>query len=217
MDDPRIAALVAEYTVQGKSGSAPTGFGDTYTFYVGTDDCHSILKLLISQETNMLKMNMFGYDDEELDATILSLIQDKSVHCQITLDRSQAGGVHEKVILTQDQAALGEEFSNSFSIGQSATHQISHTKGGVLVGQGIGWEGSMNWSASGEGTGIVLDPTQAQPPGFKAQNNTLTISTNPVFLRLFAAQLDKEHQIVRQQEAARAAKAAAQADHSASA
>ncbi len=43
----------------------------------------------------------------------------------------------------------------SFAVGQSATHQISHTKGGVLDGV-VAFEGSTNWSGSGEGAGIKL-------------------------------------------------------------
>lgn len=205
-DDPRIAALVAKYTPEGKAGAPPLGFGDSFVFYVGRDDCHLVLRELLTAETNMLKMNMFGYDDDDLDAVILGLIQNENVAVQVTLDKSQASGVHEKSIVTHDQTVLGNDYANSFAVGQSATHQISHTKGGVLVGQGVGWEGSMNWSASGEGTGIQLDPSKPQPKGFKAQNNTLMVSTNPVFLARFGAQLDKEHQVVQAQNAAAASK-----------
>lgn len=59
--------------------------------------------------------------------------------------------------------------------------------------QGIGFEGSTNWSASGEGTGIRIDPKAKPAPGFKAQNNTLLVSVNPVFLARFSARLDVEH------------------------
>jgi hypothetical protein len=53
----------------------------------------------------------------------------------------------------------------------------------------------MNWSASGEGAGISLKADVKNPAGFKAQNNTLLVSTNPVFLQRFSARLDIEHQI----------------------
>lgn len=201
-DDPRLAPLGA-FTPE---GSLTPGYGDHYLFFVGRDDVHSILRTLIAAERHMLKLNMFGYDDDELDAAIIGLIQDHGVAVQATLDRSQAGGVHEKKILAASQEKLGAEWGNSFVIGQSATHQISHTKGGVLVSQGIGWEGSTNWSVSGEGTGIqVALPKQAA--GFKAQNNTLLVSTNQVFLSRFSARLDVEHAYALQQAAARAAKA----------
>ena len=94
-------------------------------------------------------------------------------------------------------------FGNSFAIGQSETHQINHTKGGILVGQGIGFEGSMNWSKSGEGVGVSLKADIKNPAGFKAQNNTLLVSTNPIFLARFGTRLDVEHQIALLQQAAK--------------
>ena len=203
IDDPRIAAL-GIFTPE---GALTPGYGDHYLFFVGRDDCHGILKTLIAAEKHMLKLNMFGYDDDELDQIIEGLIKDAGVKVQATLDRSQAGGVHEKKIVAAAQANLGEEFGTSFAIGQSATHQISHTKGGVLVGQGLGWEGSMNWSDSGEGAGINVHAVK-QAPGWKAQNNTLLVSANPVFLLRFGARLDVEHATALQQTADRAAKAA---------
>jgi hypothetical protein len=195
-DDPRLAAL-GKYTPE---GTLTPGYGDHYLFMVGRDDCHGILHHLIPAETMCLKINMFGYDDEELNADIIGLLGNPNVRVQATLDKSQAGGVHEKAILDEDRK-LGATFYNSFVIGQSATHQISHTKGGVLVGQGIGFEGSMNWSGSGEGTGISLKPGKPAP-GFKAQNNTLLVSTNPVFVSRFSARLDFEHITAMQQAAA---------------
>lgn len=198
MDDPRILAL-APFAY---GGALTPGFGDHYLFFVGRDDCHGILHHLIPRETMVFKFNQFGYDDEELDADIRKLRQTPAVRVQGTLDRSQAGGVHERKILADD-LANDPMFYNSFAVGQSATHQISHTKGGVLVGQGIGYEGSMNWSASGEGIGISLKPDQVNTPGYKAQNNTLLISTNPVFVAHFGARLDAEHITAMQQQTAR--------------
>jgi hypothetical protein len=86
-------------------------------------------------------------------------------------------------------------FAESVAIIQSATHDISHTKGGVLAALGWGFEGSTNWSRQGEGTGISLKADVKNPKGFHAQNNTLLVSTNPVFLSRFTARLDIEHQI----------------------
>jgi hypothetical protein len=193
-DDPRLAPL-GKYTPE---GTLTPGYGDHYLFLVGRDDCHGILHTLIPAETMCLKLNMFGYDDDELNADIIGLLGNPNIRVQGTLDKSQSGGVHERAILDEDRK-LGAEFYNSFVIGQSATHQISHTKGGVLVGQGIGFEGSMNWSGSGEGTGISLKPGKPAP-GFKAQNNTLLVSTNPVFLARFSARLDAEHITAMQQQ-----------------
>jgi len=46
----------------------------------------------------------------------------------------------------------------------------------------------MNWSASGEGFGIGLRGT-ANQPGFKAQENTLMVFTNPVQIAKLAARI----------------------------
>jgi hypothetical protein len=188
MDDPRLARL-GSFTPE---GSLTPGYGDHYLFFVGRDDVHSILHALLSSETMGLKLNMFGYDDDVLNADIMTLLRNPNVAVQATLDKSQAGGVHERTILAADEAN-DPAFYNSVVVGQSATHQISHTKGGVLVAQGLWFEGSTNWSASGEGTGIQVDVTKPAAPGYRAQNNTLMVSANPVGLSRFAARLDTEH------------------------
>jgi hypothetical protein len=190
MDDPRLAPL-GQYTPE---GTLTPGYGDHYLFFVGRDDVHGVLLDLLVAETMGLKINMFGYDDQDLNDAIVTLMKNPNVAVQATLDKSQAGGVHERAILAADEAS-DPGFYNSFVIGQSQTHQISHTKGGVLVAQGLGFEGSTNWSASGEGTGIKLDPAAKPAPGYKAQNNTLLVSANPVFLSRFSARLDAEHLI----------------------
>lgn len=194
-DDSRLAQL-GQYT---PAGQLTPGYGDHYLFFVGFDDVHGVLLHLIEQEKLGFKMNMFGYDDQELNDAILALFKDPGVQVQISLDKSQAGGVHEKQIIQADEAKDPSDFSSSFTILQSATHQISHTKGGILVGQGIGFEGSTNWSSSGEGTGISLKADVSNPKGFKAQNNTLLVSVNPIFISRFSHQLDVEHQIGKQQ------------------
>lgn len=196
MDDPNLQDRFGKYTPEGKLSS---GYGNSYLFFVGRDDCHNILLDLIQAEKLSLKMNMFGYDDQELNDAIIALFSDPSVHVQISLDKSQAGGVHEKAIIAADQTQEPSDFANSFTILESATHQISHTKGGVLASQGIYFEGSTNWSASGEGTGISLKTNTASPAGFKAQNNTLLVSTNPTNLQRFSVQLDVEHNVGLQQ------------------
>ena len=191
MDNPKIAEL----GVFTPAGVLTPGYGDHYLFFVGHDDVHGILHYLLSRETLSLEFNQFGYDDEELNDDIMALIKNPSVVVQGTLDKSQAGGVHERKILDLDMAQNQTGFSNSIAVGQSATHQISHTKGGILVSQGVAYEGSTNWSKSGEGEGISLKADVANPKGFAAQNNTLLISSNMVFISRFRTQLGIEHRI----------------------
>lgn len=166
---------------------------DFRVFYVGRDDVHGCLKWLLAHCSRSLYFNQFGYDDDELDAIIQELIESEHVYVQGTLDRSQAGGVHEKKIL----AAWSDAVRASFAIGQSATHQISHTKGGVLDGK-VGWEGSTNWSTSGEGAFVQESGPGGR--GYKAQNNTLLVYTGQVEVAEFVAELNEEHATALQQE-----------------
>lgn len=198
MDDPTLAVF-GEYTPE---GHLTPGYGNSYLFFVGRDDVHGILLHMIQGEKLSLKINMFGFDDDELNQAILALFKIPSIHVQVSLDKSQAGGVHEKKIIAADRAQDSADFANSFTILQSATHQISHTKGGTLASQGIYFEGSTNWSSSGEGAGISLKVNVKNPAGFKAQNNTLLVSTNSVNFRRFQTQLDTEHQIGLKQNSA---------------
>ncbi len=188
MDDQRLAKFGA-YTPE---GSLTSGYGDHYVFFVGRDDVHGILLHLLTAETMGLKLNMFGYDDQELNDAIVNLMKNPGVAVQGTLDQLQAALPFEKKMLATDLAG-NPDFYNSFVVTRSATSQISHTKGGVLIGQGLAWEGSVNWSASGEGTGIRIDPAAVSAPGYVAQNNTLVVTANPVFIARFGARLDTEH------------------------
>lgn len=172
---------------------------DFHLFFVGRDDVHDILKYVISRTQVSLYMNMFGYDDDELNALIMKKVMDPSVTVVITLDKSQAGGAHEKKLLDADRQQALAAFNTHFTLGQSLTHQISHTKGFVADGV-VGAEGSTNWSTSGEGTFVVKG--QAGGKGFKAQNNTQTIFIDPDSVSRFQTELIAEHLAARDQEAA---------------
>ena len=184
---------LAQFTAEGVF--SPSDSPDYRTLYVGRDDVHGALMYVLQRCHRSLVMNMFGYDDNELDAEVVRLILNDSVYVQGTLDKSQSGGIHEKQII----AAWDPKVRASFAIGQSATHQISHTKGFVADGV-LGMEGSTNWSASGEGTGIVLKKGAPQNPGFKAQNNTCTFHVHPIQVARFAEELNEEHAVALQQE-----------------
>lgn len=194
-DDPRLAVL-GQFTPE---GTLTPGYGQHYLFMVGRDDVHGILHYLLTHETLGFDFNQYGYDDAQLNDDIMAMLRNPGIVVQGTLDKSQAGGVAERKLVAMDEAN-DPTFGNSIVIGNSATHQISHTKGGVLVGQGLAFEGSTNWSVSGEGEGISLKADVMQPKGFKAQNNTLLVSTNPVLIARFRTQLAIEHRIAVAQE-----------------
>jgi len=215
IDDPTITLQrfdlldLQQYT-QEKS-YATTASKDFHLFYVGRDDVHSILKYVLSRVSISLYLNMFGYDDDELNDILMKIAFDPTVTMLVTLDKSQAGGKHEKALLDADRehnlALFNTHFVTKshvqeFTIGQSATHQISHTKGFVADGRVAG-EGSTNWSDSGEGTFVV----KGQPggKGFKAQNNTQSIITDPDTVSRFTSELVAEHMIAAKQAASNGA------------
>jgi len=62
-------------------------------------------------------------------------------------------------------------------------------------------EGSTNWSKSGEGTFIVAG--KAGGSGYKAQNNTQSIITDPDTISRFSAELIAEHLAAQRQAKAK--------------
>jgi hypothetical protein len=186
---------------------ATTASKDFHLFYVGRDDVHEILKHVLSRVSISLYLNMFGFDDDELNDILMKIALDASITMLVTLDKSQAGGKHEKVLLDADRqhnlALFNTHFVTKthvqeFTIGQSGTHQISHTKGFVADGR-VAAEGSTNWSASGEGTFVVKGSPGGT--GYKAQNNTQSIITDPDTISRFSSELVAEHMIAQKQAA----------------
>ncbi len=139
-------ADLAQYTKE--AAYSTNASKDVHLFYVGRDDVHDILKYILSRVTISLYLNMFGFDDSELNNILMQKALNPAVTMLITLDSSQAKGVHEKALIAADQKYNLAAFNTHFVIGESATHQISHTKGFVADGR-VAAEGSTNWSASG--------------------------------------------------------------------
>ena len=183
---------------------------DFHLFYVGRDNVHEILKYVLSRISVSLYLNMFGYDDEELNQIIMQKIMDPSITVMITLDSRQAGGKTEKALLAQDQKGELKAFSTHIVVGESLTGQISHTKGFVADGK-IGAEGSVNWSSSGQGTfpAGAWQVEGANAPkgpitglkGYKAQNNTQSVFVDPDSISRFQTELIAEHMIAQKNAA----------------
>jgi hypothetical protein len=168
----------------------PNSSSDFRLLFVGKDDVHSALKYTLSNVTSSLYLNMFGYDDEELNDLVMNIVHNPNITCLITLDKSQSGGRFEKSLLESDAAKDPLRYKASFVLGESLTHQISHTKGFVADGI-VGCEGSTNWSTSGEG--IFRVSNEAGGVGYKAQNNTQTFFTCPYYVHRFQNELIIEH------------------------
>jgi hypothetical protein len=121
----------------------------------------------------------------------MAKVMDPNIIVLITLDKTESSTKTEKALLASDRAQGLSNFNTHFVIGSSSTGQITHTKGFVADGK-VAAEGSTNWSQSGEGIG------QPGTPGYKAQNNTQSIITDPDTISRFTAELIREHMAAQQ-------------------
>jgi phosphatidylserine/phosphatidylglycerophosphate/cardiolipin synthase-like enzyme len=153
---------------------------DQRTFFAPRDDIHGMLVTLLGSAQHSIVVNMFGYDDDELNKIIQGKLADERVYVQMSLDRSQASGVHEKQILARWN---NNAFGNSIAIGTSSVHNaISHLK--IVIVDGVYTvKGSTNWSLSGE----------------QQQDNELSLSRNAVIAAETRAILDLNHDFMLKQ------------------
>lgn len=114
------------------------------SYYAPVDDVHGAILDVIKSARHSVVIGMYGFDDDEFQAAILEKIKDKNIYVQITLDKSQAGGKHERALL-----AAAQYPSNMVAIGNSEKHAIMHLKCMVVDGYKL-VTGSTNWSLSGE-------------------------------------------------------------------
>ena len=59
---------------------ATTASKDFHLFYVGRDDVHDILKHVLSRVSVSLYLNMFGFDDDELNDILMKIALDADDH-----------------------------------------------------------------------------------------------------------------------------------------
>jgi phosphatidylserine/phosphatidylglycerophosphate/cardiolipin synthase-like enzyme len=153
---------------------------DERTFFSPRDDVHGVLVSLLGSAQHSIVVNMFGYDDDELNSIIQGKLTDDKIFVQMSLDRSQAAGVHEKQILAKWN---NDAFGNSVAIGTSSVHNaISHLK--IVIVDGVYTvKGSTNWSLSGE----------------QQQDNELSVNRNAVIAAETRAILDLNHDFMLKQ------------------
>jgi phosphatidylserine/phosphatidylglycerophosphate/cardiolipin synthase-like enzyme len=150
----------------------PPGYpSDRRTFYSPVDNVHGALKAVIAAARRSVVIAMYGFDDDELAAVLKDKLTDAQVYVQLTLDSSQAGGVHEKALLATEDYPI-----SSVAVGRSEKGAIMHLKEGVVDGS-IFFSGSTNWSGGGE----------------HLQDNQLTVEINPMVAALATARIGAIH------------------------
>ena len=114
------------------------------TYYSPVDDVHGAILELVKGARHSLIVAMYGWDDDAMQAAILEKAHDPSIYVQLTLDSSQAAGVHERKLL-----AAWDAPGTSIATGRSEKGAIMHLKM-LVVDNAVLVTGSTNWSESGE-------------------------------------------------------------------
>ncbi|MCA1683217.1 MAG: phospholipase D-like domain-containing protein [Actinobacteria bacterium] len=161
-------------------------------------DGHAALVHLLGAAETSLVGGMYGFDDNTIGPIYVAKAQQPNFLAMLSLDRSQAGGVHEREILAKMHAdnagtsvAVGDvtdAVMRTVAVGTSSVKSaISHLKQWVIDGRYV-LDGSMNESTSGE----------------EWQNNSLVVIDDRVVAAQVQANLLLVHTEMLKQMAARA-------------
>jgi phosphatidylserine/phosphatidylglycerophosphate/cardiolipin synthase-like enzyme len=150
----------------------PDGYPDNIrTLYSPVDQVHQAELTLYQAATSSLHIGMYGFDDDAVADEIEAKMTDPAIHVQLTLDKIEAGGKHEKLLLQRENYP-----NSSVAIGSSERGRIMHLKM-TVVDELVRASGSTNLSDAGE----------------SLQDNELTIIRNDVVAAEAVARLNAIH------------------------
>jgi phosphatidylserine/phosphatidylglycerophosphate/cardiolipin synthase-like enzyme len=156
-----------------REGTAlPPGYpANRRTLYAPVDRVKDALCYVLNSAQHSLVLAMFGFDDQQLATIIKRKLEHDRIYVQLTLDKTQAGGVHEKALLEQEKYP-----ASSIAIGSSEHGRIMHMK--MVVVDNL-WviTGSTNWSDAGE----------------QLQDNELTVTYDPFVAAEARSRIDIIH------------------------
>lgn len=134
-------SLLDRFKAQALSALYPT---NVRTFYSPVDQVHKVELALIASATTSLTVAMYGFDDQDVADLIKTKMTNPGINVQLTLDKIEAGGAHERDLLAQENYP-----NSSVAIGSSEHGRIMHMK--LIVVDGVvRMSGSTNLSTAGE-------------------------------------------------------------------
>jgi phosphatidylserine/phosphatidylglycerophosphate/cardiolipin synthase-like enzyme len=174
---PKAVPLTIGALDQFKTAPVVTGYPTNFrSLYAPVDEVKPALAYLLAAAQHSLIVCMFGFDDDDLADIIKQKLSDPAVFVQLTLDKTQAAGAHEKLLLEKMNYP-----ASSIAIGHSEHGRIIHTKMVVIDGLFV-VGGSTNWSVQAE----------------TLQDNELTVLQDPYVAAEATARLSRVHSFVLQ-------------------
>src|SRR5438552_726660 len=100
----QLGALAWSDLGQFKAGGAfPADYGtETLAFFSPNDPgVHEVILWALLQADQAIIFNVYGFDDDEFAAVIFTAAANPKCYVQGSLDKSQAGGAHERKLLAE--------------------------------------------------------------------------------------------------------------------
>jgi phosphatidylserine/phosphatidylglycerophosphate/cardiolipin synthase-like enzyme len=168
----RMGPFTLDTLNQYKSTPLPAGYPPHLrTFYSPVDNVPGVLQACFNAARHSLVVCMYGFDDPVLAAVVRQKLNSPGVVVQLTLDSTQASGVHERALLAQERYPV-----SSVAVGQSEDHAIMRMKLAIIDGIYV-VTGSTNLSGGAETT----------------QDNQLTVIADAVVAGEARARVDAIH------------------------